>query len=71
MCAAIVSARRPGSSMPVSEVSTSAGTFLLSVTYFSKLAVVLRTRPAASSSGTSTPSISRTPAEAKRSSSFT
>ena len=35
MCAATVSARRPGCSMPASEVRISGGTFLLSFTYCS------------------------------------
>ena len=42
MCAAMVSARRPASSMLDSEVSTSGGTFLLSLTYWSNRAIAER-----------------------------
>ena len=42
MCAATVSARRPGCSMPASAVSTSGGTFLLSFTYCSNCEITER-----------------------------
>ena len=48
-CAAIVSARRPGSSMPAMEVRISGGIFLLSLTYWSNCCVTARRR--ASTSG--------------------
>ncbi len=43
MCAATVSASRPGCSMPASAVSTSGGTFLLSFTYCSNCETTERT----------------------------
>ena len=50
MCAATVSARRPGSSMPDSEVKTSGGTFLFSFTYCSNCVMIERTRTSISRS---------------------
>ena len=46
MCAEMVSASRPGSSIPEREVSTSEGTFLLSPTYFSNCSTVSLTSEA-------------------------
>ncbi|MNR21077.1 hypothetical protein D3C85_1379560 [compost metagenome] len=62
MCAAMVSTRRPGSSMLFSEDSTSAGTFLPSCTYCSNCDSSVRTNTSDSRSAASTSSIRETSA---------
>ncbi|MCY1447119.1 hypothetical protein D9M71_637230 [compost metagenome] len=62
MCAAMVSTRRPGSSMLLSDDRTSAGTFLPNCTYCSNWDSKLRTNTSDSRSGASTSSIRETSA---------
>ncbi|OPZ59134.1 MAG: hypothetical protein BWY87_01151 [Deltaproteobacteria bacterium ADurb.Bin510] len=50
-CAAMVSARRPGSSMPAMLVRISGGIFLLSLTYWSNCCVTARRRASTSGDG--------------------
>ena len=61
-CAAIVSARRPASSIPPSEVKTSGGIFLFNLTYWSNCANTVRRIASLSLSARSSFSTKRTPA---------